>query len=146
MRYDDTPAKAAPRRQSGSQHLLYPHHRRTIEDVVPRHEDVDDFIVLAAMVYHPDWAGHFVEDLKSSNFQDSRHQQFVRAGLWQLAGLGGIDLTAIKGALIRGRVFHEESWTLHVRILQAIADLLIHFDIVEYAIKRVTGRRLTVDT
>ncbi|MEM7229438.1 MAG: hypothetical protein AAF432_11555 [Planctomycetota bacterium] len=139
MTHDPVAAKAAPRRQSGAQRQHYSHHRRTIEQFVPEIRLVDDYIVMAAMVGHPDWVSHVQHMIRPVDFNDPRHQQFVRACLWQLNGAGRAHLTALKQLMLAGRAFHSQSWNLFSRYLIDVADLLPHSNMVEAAVLSIAG-------
>lgn len=134
--------KATPRTSTGTRRYQSPaEYRRFIAKIVPRPQLAPDYIVLAAMLFHPDLTAPYLSRLRATDWQYDLHRLVARAALWQVRGMGRADLHQIADLLLRGGAMSRAALVAELSIIARVAELIHDGGVVADAVAVLTGHR-----
>ena len=133
--------KATPRRQPRTRQVGSLPHSTLIKAIVPRPRLADDYIVLAALLHHPELAAPYLSRLRATDWLHDLHRLVARAALWQVRGMGRADLHQIADLLLSGGAIRRAALTAELTIIAKVGDLIHASGIVADAVAILTSTR-----
>ena len=132
---------ATPRRTAGTRQASSLHYRRLIGQLVPRFELAAEYVVLAALLHHPDLAAPHLNRLTPADWTLELHQVVARIALSHLRTLGRADMRQIAGVLRDARTNASAALALELTTVTRVAELIRDGVIVTDAVAAMTAHR-----
>ena len=134
--------KATPRPVTGTQHnQTAPHHKRLIAGIVPRSDLAADYVVMAAMLHHPDLAAPYVARLHPGDWITDLHRIMARIALAHLRAIGRVDHRQFADVLHDAGTIRSELLRIELATLARVSELICTDGIVADAVVAVTAHR-----
>ncbi len=137
--------KATPRPVTGTQHNQTAlHHKRLIAGIVPLPGLAADYVVLAAILHHPDLAAPYVARLHPGDWITDLHRIMARIALAHLRTIGRVDHRQFADVLDDAGTIRSELLQIELATLACVAELIHADGIVADAVAAVTDHRREV--
>ena len=128
-------AKATPRPATEAQR------KDLIAVIVPHSDLAAEYVVLAAMLHHPDLAGPHVSGLHPADWATELHRIMARIGLAHLRSIGRVDCRQLIDVLRDGGAVRPQAFAVELATLARVAELIHTGGIVADAVAGITAHR-----